>query len=95
MTEAIPITGTEVTQEDLQKLYKKQTDLIADKVKYELVIGDILNAFDTREALSWKKSKKIAKMELLNKYILQYNVVRRQLIEINKTIRALEEQTKT
>lgn len=93
MTEAIITTSTEVTQEDLQKLYKKQTDLIAEKIKYELVIGDILNAFDTREALQWKKAKKIAKMELLNKYILQYNQVRRQLIEVNKTIRALEEQT--
>lgn len=93
MTEAIITTSTEVTQEDLQKLYKKQTDLIAEKIKYELIIGDILHAFDTREALEWKKAKKIAKMELLNKYILQYNQVRRQLIEVNKTIRALEGQT--
>ncbi len=92
MTEAITTTSTEVTQEDLQKLYKEQTDLIAEKIKYELVIGDILHAFDTREALEWKKAKKIAKMELLNKYILQYNQVRKQLIEVNKTIRALEEQ---
>lgn len=93
MSEAIITTSTEVTQEDLQKLYKKQTDLIAEKIKYELIIGDILHAFDTREALEWKKAKKIAKMELLNKYILQYNQVRRQLIEVNKTIRALEGQT--
>ena len=92
MTEAIITRSTEVTQEDLKKLYEKQTELIAEKVKYELVIGDILNAFDTREALEWKKAKKIAKMELLNKYILSYNSVRKQLIEINKTIRALEEQ---
>ena len=92
MTEAIITRSTELTQEDLQKLYEKQTELIAEKVKYELVIGDILNAFDTREALEWKKAKKIAKMELLNKYILSYNSVRKQLIEINKTIRALEEQ---
>ncbi|MFX1466089.1 MAG: hypothetical protein ACFFA5_06420 [Promethearchaeota archaeon] len=93
MTEAIITTSTEVTQEDLQKLYKKQTDLIAEKIKSELIIGDILHAFDTREALEWEKAKKIAKMELLNKYILQYNQVRRQLIEVNKTIRALEGQT--
>ena len=63
MTEAIRITSTEVTQEDLQKLYKKQTDLIAEKAKYELVIGDILHAFDTREALSWKKAKKISGLD--------------------------------
>ena len=92
MTEAIEITSTEVTQEDLQTLYKKQTDLIAEKVKFELVIGDILHAFDTREALSWKKAKKVAKMELLNRYILAYNSTRKQLIELNKTIRVLEEK---
>jgi hypothetical protein len=92
MTEAIEISSTEVTQEDLQILYKKQTDLIAEKVKYELVIGDILHTFDTREALSWEKAKKVAKMELLNRYILAYNSTRKQLIELNKTIRALEEK---
>jgi hypothetical protein len=92
MTEAIEISSTELTQEDLQILYEKQTDLIADKVKFELVIGDILHAFDTREALSWKKAKKVAKMELLNRYILAYNSTRKQLIELNKTIRVLEEK---
>ena len=95
MTEAISITDTELTKEDIQKLYEKQVHLKAERIKFEQVIGIILHAFDTREALEWKKSKKIAKMELLNRYILQYNQVRKQLIAVNKKIRALEELEST
>lgn len=92
MTEAIPITRTELTQEDIKRLFDNQTHLNEEKIKYKQVIGDILSAFDTREAMGWKKAKKIAKLELLNRYILQYNQVRRQLVAVNKKLRALEEQ---
>ncbi|MFX1518533.1 MAG: hypothetical protein ACFFCD_01210 [Promethearchaeota archaeon] len=92
MTEVIEVTKAEVTQEDLKILYEEQTLLQAEKSKCEQIIGDVLHAFDTREALKWRKAKKIAKMELLNKFILQYNQVRKQLIDVNKKIRVLEEQ---
>lgn len=92
MTEAIELARTEVTKEDLQKLYEEQTLLQAEKSKCEQIIGDILHAFDTRDALKWRKEKKRAKLELLNKSILQYNQVRRQLIAVNKKVRALEER---
>ncbi len=91
MTEAIEITTTELTKKDLKKLYEEQTLLNTEKIKYKQTIGDILHAFDTREALGWKKAKKIAQMELLNRYILKYNQVSKQLIAVNKRIRALEE----
>jgi len=91
MTEAIEITTTELTKKDLKKLYEEQTLLNTEKIKYKRTIGDILHAFDTREALGWKKAKKIAQMELLNRYILKYNQVSKQLIAVNKRIRALEE----
>ena len=61
LTEAIPISRTELTQEDIKRLFDYQTHLNEEKIKYKQVIGDILNAFDTREALGWKKAKKIAK----------------------------------
>jgi hypothetical protein len=91
MTEVIEITEIELTKEDLQKLYEEQIILQAEKSKCEQIIGDILHAFDTREALKWKKTKKIAKLEVLNKFILQYNQVRKHLINMNKKIKALEE----
>jgi len=65
LTEAIPISRTELTQEAIKRLFDYQTHLNEEKIKYKQVIGDILNAFDTREALGWKKAKKIAKLELL------------------------------
>jgi hypothetical protein len=95
MTEVIEATKTELTQEDLKNLYEEQTLLQAEKCKCEQIIGDILHAFDTREALGWKKAKKIVKLELLNKFILQYNQARKQLIDVNKKIKALEEQEST
>ena len=95
MIEAIELTKIELTQEDLKTIYEEQTLLQAEKSKCEQIIGDILHAFDTREALGWKKAKKIAKLELLNKFILQYNQVRKQLIDVNKKINVLEEQELT
>jgi hypothetical protein len=92
MTEVIEITEAELTKEDLQKLYEEQTLLQAEKSKCEQIIGEILYALDTREALKWRKEKKRAKLELLNKFILQYNSVRKQLIDTNKKLRTLEEQ---
>ncbi|MFX1519965.1 MAG: hypothetical protein ACFFCD_08590 [Promethearchaeota archaeon] len=91
MTETIELTKSEATQEDLKILYEEQTLLQAEKSKCEHIIGEVLHAFDTREALGWKKAKKIAKLELLNKFILQYNQVRKQLIDVNKKIMILEE----
>jgi len=90
LTEAIPISRTELTQEDIKRLFDYQTHLNEEKIKYKQVIGDILSAFDTREVLGWKKAKKIAKLELPNRYILQYNQVRKQLVAVNKKLRALE-----
>lgn len=95
MTETIEKFRTELTKEDRQKLYEEQTLLNAEKSKCEQIIGDILYAFDTSEALNWRKEKKRAKLELLNKFILQYNSVRKQLVKLNKKIKALEEQEPT
>jgi len=95
MTETMPLPSAELVQKDLKKLYVELAHLKVKKIELEQTIEDILHAFDTRESLRWLKAKKIAQIELLNQYILQYNQVRRQLIEINKTIRALEEQTST
>jgi len=90
MTETIEKIRTELTNEDLKTLYEEQTLLGAEKGKCEQIIGEILYAIDTREALNWRKEKKRAKLELLNRIILQYNNVRKMLVKLNKKIRALE-----
>ena len=91
MIETLPQPGIELVKEDLKKLYSEQSHLKVKKIELEQIIEDIINDFDTTEALRWEKAKKIAQIELLNKYILQYNQVRRQLIEMNKKIKSLEE----
>jgi len=95
MIETMPITSTEIAQKDLKKLYAKQTHLKVEKIKLEQTIGNILHTFDTRDALRWIKAKKIEQIERLNRYILQYNQVRKHLIEVNKKLRVLEEQEST
>jgi len=92
MTETIPLPSTELIQKDLKKLYVELAHLKVEKIKFEQTIEDILHTFDTREALRWAKAKKIEQIERLNRYILQYNQVRKHLIETNKKIRVLEEQ---
>jgi hypothetical protein len=87
MTETMPLPSAELVQKDLKKLYMELANLKVEKIKFEKTIEDILNVFDTREALRWVKAKKIAQIELLNQYILHYNQVRRQLIKVNKKIR--------
>ena len=89
------LTSTELVKEDLKKLYSEQSHLKVKKIEFEQIIGDILCTFDTREALRWEKSKKIAQIELLNRYILQYNQIRKHLIAVNKKIRMLEEEELT
>jgi len=83
MTETMTLPSDELAQKDLKKLYAELAHLKMEKIKFEQTIEDILNVFDTREALRWVKSKKIAQIELLNQHILQYNQVRRQFITVN------------
>lgn len=95
MIETMPLSSAELVKEDLKKLYSEQSHLKVKKIEFEQMIEDILHAFDTKEALRWEKSKKIAQIELLNRYILQYNQVRKHLIAVNKKIRMLEEKELT
>jgi len=95
MTETMPLPSAELVQKDLKKLYVELAHLKVEKIKFEQKIDAILNAFNTKEALRWVKAKKIAQIELLNQYILQYNKVRKHLIEVNKKIRMLEEEEST
>jgi hypothetical protein len=92
MTETVPLPSAELVQKDLKKLYVELAHLKVEKIKFEQTIEDILNTFDTREALRWVKAKKIAQIEVLNQNILQYNQVRRQLIVLNRKIKALTDQ---
>ena len=91
MIETLPQPGTELVKEDLKKIYSEQSHLEEKKIEFEQIIEDIINNFDTTEALRWEKAKKIAQIELLNQYILQYNQVRRELIILNRKIKSLEE----
>jgi hypothetical protein len=95
MIETVQQPGTELLKEDLKKLYSEQSHLKIKKVEFERIIDTIVNEFDTREAIRWEKAKKIAKIELLNQYILMYNQVRKHLIEVNKKIKRLEEEELT
>lgn len=95
MTESMPLTSAELVQKDLKRLYVELAHLKMEKMKFEQTIEDILNTFDTREALRWVKAKKIEQIERLNRYILQYNQIRKHLIDVNKKIRLLEEQVST
>ncbi len=95
MTESMPLTNAELVQKDLKRLYVELAHLKMEKMKFEQTIEDILNTFDTREALRWVNAKKIEQIERLNRYILQYNQIRKHLIELNKKIKVLEEQEST
>ena len=95
MIETVPLSSAESEKEDLKKLYLEQSHLKVKKIEFEQAIEDILHKFDTREALRWLKAKKIAQIELLNQYILQYNQLRRELIAVNKKIKVLEEHEKS
>ena len=95
MTETMPLPSAELLKEDLKKLYSEQSHLKVKKIEFEQIIRDILHEFDTKEALRWEKSKKIAQIELLNRYILQYNQVRKHLVAVNKKIRLLAEEELT
>jgi hypothetical protein len=92
MVETLPLPSTELVKEDLKKLYSEQSHLKAKKLEFKQIMDDIINEFDTKEAIRWGKAKKIAKIELLNQYILMYNQVRKHLIEVNKNIRMLEDE---
>lgn len=95
MTETMSLPSAELVKEDLKRLFSEQSHLKVKKIEFEQIIKDILHAFDTKEALRWEKSKKIAQIELLNRYILQYNQIRKHLITVNKKIRMLEEEELT
>jgi hypothetical protein len=57
MTETVPLPSAELVQKDLKKLYVELAHLKVEKIKFEQTIEDILNTFDTREALRWRKIK--------------------------------------
>jgi hypothetical protein len=90
MTTNVQITETESPEEELKKLYEEQIALKAKLNEYEQAIGVILHAYETREALNWKKETTLRNLQLLNALIPQYNETRTQFLEYNKKIKVLE-----